>query len=103
MSMIATLYTAYRPPASQRAYSSGRNGSSRNDVMTNGKKMRYAPTTFTLRFLNCHSTSSATAAVSEPPIDSTLTSDPTAGSPMASERMMPVQNPSAPTHRALRQ
>ena len=72
MSMIATLYTAYRPPASQRAYSSGRNGSSRNDVMTNGKKMRYAPTTFTLRFLNCHSTSSATAAVSEQPIE-TLT------------------------------
>ena len=41
-------------------------------------------------------------ATSVAAMDSTFTSDPTAGSPMASDRMMPVQNPSAPTQRALR-
>ena len=55
------------------------------------------------RFLNCHSTSTVAAATSEPAMDSTFTSAPTCGSPMAKERMMPVQNPSAPTQNALRQ
>ena len=55
------------------------------------------------RFLNCHSTSTVAAATSEPAMDSTFTSAPTCGSPMARERMMPVQNPSAPTQNALRQ
>ena len=103
MSMMATLYTAYRTAASHRTYPSGRNGSTKNPVITMGKNTRYAPTTLRRRFLNCHSASRAMAAAHMPPIDSAFTSDPTAGSPMASERMMPVQNPSAPTHSALRQ
>ena len=36
-------------------------------------------------------------------MDSRFTRLPTRGSPMASERMMPVQNAMAPTHKALRQ
>ena len=40
MSTIATLYTAYRMAASHCAYATMRNGSSRNDVMTNGNTTR---------------------------------------------------------------
>lgn len=102
MSMMATLYRAYSTAASHCEYVTTKNGSSRNAVMTKGKTTRYMDTTLSRRFLNCHSVSRVTAATSVAAMDSTFTSDPTAGSPMASDRMMPVQNPSAPTQRALR-
>ena len=71
--------------------------------MAKGKKNRYAMTTFTRRLLNRHSASMVTAIASAPAIESTLTNVPMLTSPSASERMMPAENPSAPTHSALRQ
>lgn len=71
--------------------------------MAKGKKNRYAPATLTRRLLKRHRDSIVTAIASDPAIDSTLTSVPICISPRASERMMPAQNPSAPTHSALRQ
>ncbi len=55
------------------------------------------------RFLVAHTASSAMAATSVAPIESAFTKVPTEGSPMASERMMPVHSPRVPRASAGRQ
>jgi len=68
--------------------------------MITGNTMRNSETTLSRTLLNCHSTMNATAVTSDAPIDNAFTSDPMAGSSMASARMSPAHNPSEPTHSA---
>lgn len=55
------------------------------------------------RLLPAHTARRVTAAASMAPMDSAFTKVPTDGSPMAKERMTPVQNPRVPSDRAARQ
>ena len=55
------------------------------------------------RLLVAHTARSATAATSIAPMERAFTKVPTDGSPMARERMMPVQSPRVPRESAGRQ
>lgn len=55
------------------------------------------------RFLLCQANRSPRATTSDPAIEVTFTNDPILGSPMASDRMMPLQSPNVPIAKALRQ